>query len=104
MCREAQRRHDAEVAAPTAARGPEEIRLVALVAVPQLAVGGDDVDVRELVAGEPPRASQDTDPATERETGDAGARAAARGETGPRRPAGVVDGDQPRAPADGHPS
>ncbi len=93
MRREAQRRHDAEIAAAAAARGPEEIRLVAFVAVPQLALGSDDVDVRELVAGEAPRASQDTDAATERETGDADARAAARRQTGPRRRDGVVDVD-----------
>ncbi len=102
MRREAQRRDDAEVAAPAAARGPEEFRLAVLVAVPQLAFGGDDVDVRELVAGETPRAREDPDPSTERESGDADPRAAARRQTGARRRDGVVDVDEPRARADGH--
>ena len=70
---ELQRRRHTEVPAPAAQR-PEEIRLVLRIDEPHLAVGGDDLDLREVVDGQPVRAHQPAESPAERQAGDTGRR------------------------------
>ncbi len=66
-------RDDPEVAA-AAAEAAQELRILALAGVHELAVGSDDVRTDQVVAGEPVAAHQPADPAAEREASDAGRR------------------------------
>jgi hypothetical protein len=61
---------DSEVA-PAAAQTPEELRVLCLARLDQLAVGGDQVDRAELVDRQPVLPMQPTDTAAERQSGDA---------------------------------
>ena len=74
-------RHDAEVAA-AAADSPEQIRILLLTGVQQLAVGGHDVDAQHVVTGQSELACQAPLPATQGKPGNAGVRGGAerRGE------------------------
>jgi hypothetical protein len=63
--------HDAEV--PTAAaHAPEQIRVLVLAGLHELAVGGDDVDGDEVVDAEPVLAHDPADATAESQPGDAG--------------------------------
>ena len=46
-------RYDPEAACARAPEGPEEVRLAVCVADAELAVGSDDLDLGDVVAGEP---------------------------------------------------
>ena len=63
-------RDDAEVAAAAAVR-PQQIRILVLAGEHLLAVGGDELDAGEVVAGEPVLAFDPAGAAAEREAGDA---------------------------------
>jgi hypothetical protein len=97
---ERERRHDPEVAAATAAKRPEEIRVVCGAHGLARPIGEDDVGRDQLVAREPVQPRHHADPAAEREAGHAdgrtraGRKASARG--GQRR----IDIEQARASAD----
>ena len=68
---ELERGHDAEVAA-AAAQAPEQLGVLVLAGVHELAVGGDDVGGEQVVAGQAELAHQPADAAAEREPGDPG--------------------------------
>ncbi len=71
-------RHHTEVSA-AAAHGPVEVGVLVRVGVQKLAVGGDDVDREQVVAGVAEFASETAHATAERETGDAGVRGGAEG-------------------------
>src|SRR6185437_14540911 len=60
---------DAEVAAG-AADGPEQVLVLRRAGLPELPVGGDDVDRDEVVDREPVLAAEVTDSAVQRQAGD----------------------------------
>src|SRR5215203_2129895 len=60
---EGERRGDAEVAAAAATQGPEEIRLLLSTDMHQGAIGSDQVNREEVVAGEAVLARQEPEPA-----------------------------------------
>ena len=70
MGAELERGDDAEVAAGTA-DGPEEIFVFGGARPVELAVGGDDVDREQVVYRQPMLPAYMTDPAVQRESGDA---------------------------------
>ena len=63
--------HDAEVAAASA-QAPEEVGVLGLARLDELAVGGHQVDGQQLVDREPVLAHDPADAAAEREPGDPG--------------------------------
>src|SRR6185437_6286758 len=77
-----ERRRHAEVAATAAFAGPEQVGVLRSVAGPHRAVGGDDLQRFDRVAGEAELAGQHSDAAAEREPGQADrwARAAGNGQ------------------------
>jgi hypothetical protein len=75
---ELESRHDAEVTATTA-HGPEEIRVFIRAGVPQCAIGGDDVDRKQVIDGKPEAAREPPESAAQRETPDARVGYASRG-------------------------
>ena len=68
---ERERGHHPEVATPAAMR-PQQLGVLVLGRQHPLAVGGDELDPDEVVAGEAVLAHQPADAAAERETADAG--------------------------------
>src|SRR5207302_10876997 len=63
----AKARDDSEVAAPAAATGPEEIRVLAAAGGHVAAVGKDDADPAHVVRGQAEPARREAVPAAERE-------------------------------------
>ena len=102
--REGERGDDPEIAAAAARlaqnRSPSSPLLLG-GAVPQGAVGGDDVDRVQPVAGEPERAADHALPAAERQAADADGRARAGGKRDAGRGQPGVDVDQAGPGADG---
>ena len=82
---ELERRRDAEVAA-AAAQAPEQLGVLVLAGVHELAVGGDDVGADQVVAGQADLAHEPADAAAEREPGDARWSTRARRSPRARRP------------------
>ncbi len=70
---ELERGDDAEVAAG-AADGPEQVLVLGRARLPELPVGGDDVDREQVVDREPVLAAEMPDPAVQRQPSDAGRR------------------------------
>ena len=90
----------AEAAATAAAQRPEQVGVVGRVDRTGRAVGGDDVDRPYGVAGESPRPTEHADPAAERESGDADARARPTGNAHSLGGQGGVDVDESGTGAD----
>ena len=81
---------DAEVAA-AAANGPEQVRVLGRAGSTDLAVGGDDLDRAQVVAGHAVAAHQPAETAAERQTGDAGRGDRAAGRRQPVRAGRLVE-------------
>ncbi len=94
---EGERGGDAEVAPAAAAAGPEQVRVAVRVAGPDLAVGGDDLRLHQVVAGQPVGAGDHADAAAQGQPGDADGRAGAAGDGPVVGGQPVVEIDQPGA-------
>ena len=81
---------DAEVAA-AAAQPPEQVRVAGLVDVQPVAVGGDQLERRHVVARQPEPAREPAHPAAERQAADAGVGDIARGRGQPMLHRGAVE-------------
>ncbi len=88
--------------APAPTARPEQVGVVLRAGRVNGAVGGDDLDLGEAVAGEPVRAHEHAHPAAEGESGDADRRAGAAGQGTPRGADAVVDLRQGRTRPDRH--
>ena len=97
---ELERGRDAEVAA-AAAQPPQQLGVLVLAGVHELAVGGDDVGGEQVVAGQADLAHQPADAAAEREPGDPRGGHEPAGDREPERLRLVVE-VRPRAAALGH--
>ena len=89
---ELERGGDPEVAT-AAAQAPEQFRIVVVADLEHLALGGDELDRRQVVDGHAEAAHQPPDPAAERQARDAGRRDHTAGRRQPvlvRRPVVVV--------------